>query len=217
MTSDRILRTNQIGGNDPKIYPIAPTQLFGTWLLPGTDLPIVTILFTRIMGAIALPDAGDWAIGLMVLLAYGAIAIPLGFSQKFLHYQPWKTFWRHKALLILKLFFMPALVEELFVRVLLLPYPRAGVTPQMWLSWAAVSLFIFILYHPLNAITLYKIGYPTFFNSVFLNLTGLLGIVCTIAYWFTGSLLIITCIHWIVVCVWLILLGGMKRLHPQAV
>ncbi len=212
-----ILRTNQIGGNDPDIYPIAPTQLFGVWLLPGTDIPIVTILFARIMGAIELPDAGDWLLGLAVLLAYGAIAIPLGFSQKFLHYQPWKTIWRHNALLILKLFFMPALVEELFVRVLLLPHPRSGVTLQMWLSWAIVSLFIFIFYHPLNAITLYKIGYPTFFNPVFLILTGLLGVACTIAYWFTGSLLIITCIHWIVVCVWLILFGGMKRLHPQAV
>lgn len=212
-----VLRTNQIGGHNPDIYPIAPTQLFGAWLLPGTDLPIVTILFTRIMGAIELPDMGDWSIGLAILLGYGAIAIPLGLSQKFLYYQPWKTVWGHKALLILKLFFMPALIEELFIRVLWLPYPGAGVTPQVWLLWAIAGLILFILYHPLNAVTLYKVGHPTFFNPMFLTLTGLLGIACTIAYWFTGSLLIITCIHWIVVCVWLILFGGMKRLHPQAV
>ncbi len=210
-----VLRTNQIGGNDPDIYPIAPTHVFGAWLLPGTNLPIVTILITRLLGAIEPPVAQDWLVGLAVLLGYGAIALPLGWAQHLLQYQPWETTWWHKSLLVLQFFFIPALCEELVFRVLLLPSPQAGVTLQMWLLWAIAGLFIFIIYHPLYAIAFHRSRYSTFLDPGFLTLTGLLGIACTVAYGLTGSLLIITGIHWIIICVWLIFLGGMKRLYPQ--
>jgi predicted Abi (CAAX) family protease len=71
-----------------------------------------------------------------------------------------------------------------------------------------LSLTLFILYHPLNALTLYKAGNPTFFQPVFLGLSALLGLTCTIAYWLTGSLWTISLIHWVVVVIWLLYLNG---------
>lgn len=209
------LRTNQVGGHDPDILPIAPTKAFGRWTLPGTEIPIISIVFTRILGAIQLPDRQDWWVTGLALLGYGAIALPVGFSQKFLKLRPWNAApWQH-GLLALRLFFTPALAEEFIFRVLLLPYPRAGITQQQWLLWAILSLILFIAYHPLNAKTFYKAGRSTFLQPIFLALTGLLGIACTVAYFFTGSLLTIALIHWAIVLVWLTLLGGMEKLHPQ--
>ncbi|MDX2229199.1 MAG: CPBP family glutamic-type intramembrane protease [Leptolyngbyaceae cyanobacterium bins.349] len=209
------LRTNQVGGHDPDILPVAPTQAFARWLLPGTAIAPVSVVFTRLLGAIALPSSRDWLVTGLTLLVYGAIALPLGLRQHFLKLTRWPVPTWHSLLLALRLFFMPALVEELIFRVLLLPYPSAGITGQRWLLWAIASLILFIAYHPFHAKTFYKQGDPTFFSPVFLSLTGLLGVACTIAYFFTGSLLTITLIHWVVVLVWLLFLGGMVKLHPE--
>ncbi|MEX0269087.1 CPBP family glutamic-type intramembrane protease [Leptolyngbyaceae cyanobacterium UHCC 1019] len=210
------LQTNQVGGNNPNILPIAPTQVFGRWTLPGTNVAIATILFTRILGAISLPTLLHLGVALGMLLLYAAIALPIGFSQGFLQFKPWQASKQDYLLLAGRLFFMPALLEEFIFRVVLLPYPRAGITGQMWMIWAVFSLILFIVYHPLNAKIFYKPGNPTFFNPAFLTLTGLLGLICTIAYFLTGSLFVITLIHWVVTTAWISLLGGMEKLHPHA-
>lgn len=207
------LRTNQVGGNDPDILPIAPTRPFGLWTLPGTFIPIVTILFTRILGAVNLPNLWEWSVAGWILLGYGAIALPLGLAQGFLQFKPWKAAWWRYGLFIAWLFLMPALFEEWVFRVMLLPAPRAAITNQAWIAWAIAGLVLFIAYHPLNAKTFFKRGNPTFFQPTFLALTGLLGVACTLTYWLTHSLLLITLIHWVAVTVWLTLLGGMERLY----
>ena len=179
----------------------------------GLDPAIVNILFTRVLGALALPSGWDWGVACWTVLGYGAIALPIGFTSGFLHLKPWQAPWWRYILLFLRLLFVPALVEELAFRIVLLPAPRAAITDQAWLLWAMFSLILFIVYHPCNAKTLYKPGNPTFFQPVFLTLAGLLGLACTLAYWLTHSLIIITLIHWLVVVIWLILLGGLEKLH----
>ncbi len=208
------LKTNQVGGNNPDIVPLAPTSIFAAWTIPGTAIPIVNILFARVLGAIYLPSGWEWVKALGIWAGYGAIALPLGFSWRFLQMQPWQASWWRYLLLSLRSFFLPALWEELVFRVLLLPAPRAAVTNQTWSVWALLSLVLFIAYHPLNATTFFPPGRPTFLQPVFLTLTGLLGVACTFAYWLTHSLLIITLIHWSVVVIWLIFLGGLGQLHP---
>jgi predicted Abi (CAAX) family protease len=74
-----------------------------------------------------------------------------------------------------------------------------------------------VLYHPLNALTFYKKGNPTFWQPVFLILSGLLGLICAIAYYFTGSLVIITLIHWLIVVLWLFVFGGEKKLKRRSI
>jgi predicted Abi (CAAX) family protease len=208
-----ILQTNQVGGIDPDIFPIAPTKAFGRWTIPGTSIAVVGVVLTRVLGSINLPEAQDWWIAIGALVGYGTIALGVGLSQGFLRYQVWQADGLGWLMLGGKLFVLPALVEELVFRVLWLPTPRS-VSLGDWVLWAIGGLIAFVLYHPLNALLFYKVGNPTFFDGWFLVLTGLLGVTCTVTYGLTGSLLLITLIYWLVVVVWLVGLGGMARLKP---
>ncbi|NJM47109.1 MAG: CPBP family intramembrane metalloprotease domain-containing protein [Alkalinema sp. RU_4_3] len=204
-----LLQTNQVGGHNPDVFPIAPTQLFGQWAIPGTSIALVSVLLIRLLGSISIPHGLDWLIALGALGLYGAIAIPYGFSRGFLKWARWEVPKPKK--LTIQLFFMPALVEELLFRVLLLPGPLAT-TWWVWGGWAIAGIVLFVLYHPLNARTFYPAGNPTFLEGHFLRLAGLLGVVCTAVYALTSSLLLITLIHWVVVWIWLSRMGGLGRL-----
>jgi len=191
------LRTNQVGGSQPEILPVAPTYLFG-------EVPILSLSLRRIFASmILLPNLKDWGMTILLLLGYGAIAIPIGLKSNFLLWKPTEQ----KPIKIIKtlgfLFICPALLEELFFRVILLPNPNEITSQVMTLAWVIFSLTLFILYHPLNALTLYKVANPTFFQPVFLGLVALLGLTCAIAYDLTGSLWTIAFIHWVVVSTWL--------------
>ena len=203
------LRTNQVGGSLPEILPLAPTNLFG-------DVLILSRSLRRIFGSmILLPDGRDWGITVLLLLAYSAIAVPIGFKLSFLQWRPVQQ----KPILVVKtlafLFLCPALLEELVFRVILLPYPDELNSPAITLGLAILSLTLFVLYHPLNALTFYKAGNPTFFQPVFLGLAALLGLTCTIVYLLTGSIWTIAFIHWIIVVIWLFFLNGFSQFTPK--
>jgi predicted Abi (CAAX) family protease len=211
-----VLQTNQIGGDNPDIFPIAPTQAFGRWAIPGTPIALGAIILARLLGAINIPHWIDWLIGVASLGIYAAIAIPWGFRQGFLQWQLWPMTRSQDWKMGAKLFFMPALLEELVFRVLLLPAPFAA-TWLGGLGWSGASLVLFVLYHPLNALTFHKAGNPTFFDRRFLTLATLLGVTCTIIYWLTCSVLLIALIHWLVVWIWLRNMGGWQRVGIKAV
>ncbi|MBD3880679.1 CPBP family intramembrane metalloprotease [Phormidium tenue FACHB-886] len=202
-----VLRTNQVGGWDADIQPLSPTELFGQFF-------IIPNSFSRLIEALKLPSVSEWLITIALLVLYGLIATPIGFQQQFLHLTvPFAGMSRWQAIgAALRLLWMPALVEELIFRVLLIPHPTEGANGLTMSVWAIVSWISFVLYHPLNAMTFYRPGYPTFFRLPFLSLMGLLGIFCTAAYMLTGSLWAIGFIHWIVVLVWLQLFGGLQTL-----
>ncbi|WP_208099188.1 CPBP family glutamic-type intramembrane protease [Nostoc sp. 106C] len=109
--------------------------------------------------------------------------------------------------------FTPAITEELFFRVLLLPHVTEDVSRNKKWLWGGISLVIFIVYHPLNALTAYPAGFPTFMNPVFLLQAAFLGIVCTIAYFQSGSLWPSVVMHWVIVVVWLLFFGGYEKLN----
>ncbi|WP_325315277.1 CPBP family glutamic-type intramembrane protease [Microcoleus sp. PH2017_28_MFU_U_A] len=50
-------------------------------------------------------------------------------------------------------------------------------------------------------------------NPVFLLLAAVLGVACSIAYLLIGSIWPAVVIHWLGVTVWLLLLGGYRRLY----
>jgi predicted Abi (CAAX) family protease len=193
------------------IQPLAPTQLLGQYyFIPNT--------FSRLIESLQWPDWKGWLIAFGMLLLYGAIALPLGMWQRFLY---WDRSWEELSgwqigQLSLKLLVMPALLEEIVFRIVLIPHPQEGVDGWTTLLWIGLSLLLFILYHPLNALTFYPNGFPTFFRSAFLSLTALLGLVCSLVYQWVGSLWAIVLIHWIVVSLWIIALGGRQKLevHP---
>ncbi|KST62733.1 CPBP family glutamic-type intramembrane protease [Mastigocoleus testarum] len=206
------LETNQVGGVNSDIQPLAATPLLGTIKIPFTNISPIPVILHRILAAIAIPSIQDWLIAGLMLIIYGAIALPLGFSSGFLQGEIWSAPLSQHCLATLQILFAPAFVEELIFRVLPLPHPTEIINWSQWVFLAALLLLLFIFYHPLNAKTFYKVGNPTFFQPIFLILAGLLGLTLTIAYGITGSLWIIVFIHWIVVLVWLQLFGGMKKL-----
>ncbi|MEH1850131.1 MAG: CPBP family glutamic-type intramembrane protease [Nostoc sp.] len=208
----QVLRTNQVGGWQPNITPIAPTILLGQIKIPFTDISPLSIILNRVLASLAVPTLQDWLVIVVMLIIYSIIALPYGWKIGFLHIQIWSATWIDKCLLILRCLFLPAIVEELFFRVFLLPHPSEITNWFRWGFWAIVSLLLFVLYHPLNAKTFFKAGISTFDDPVFLVLAAFLGIICTAAYTLTGSLFVIVLIHWVVVVVWLIVFGGIRKL-----
>ncbi|NJN07870.1 MAG: CPBP family intramembrane metalloprotease [Richelia sp. RM2_1_2] len=209
------LQTYQVGGWNPEIAPLAPTPLLGQIKLPFTNVPLISIILNRILASIFIPAWHDWLIASLALLIYAVIAIPFGLSTGFLHLQIWSNKPIYYLLLTLRCLLTPAITEEFFFRVLFLPHPTEVVNWSKWSIWAGLSLLIYVIYHPLNAKSFYKDGYPTFFDPIFLILATLLGLTCTITYALTGSVWIIIFIHWVVVVLWLAYFGGMSKLENK--
>ncbi len=172
------------------------------------------IIIQRLNQAILTPLTGkDWLVILMSLFTYALVALLVGYFSGFIQFNP--DFRSPKTLFsrLIKIFFFPALVEEIIFRVLLIPHPLEGVDLKTWVFRVVWSLGLFILYHPLNAITFYPVGNPTFFHPVFLSLAGFLGLICAVVYKLTGSLWGMVIIHGLVVFIWLYFLDGMTQLN----
>lgn len=154
---------------------------------------------------ITLPTLTNWLEVFFLLLIYTVIILPIGLITKFLDYN-----WQKSPTIITKIvltsLFTPAILEEIFFRVFLLPSPTEKISATTYL-WIVVSLIMFVIYHPLNALT--------FFEPVFLFSAGLLGLICAIAYQKSGSLWLAVFVHWLVVVAWLIFLGGYERLNYE--
>ncbi|MEH2139063.1 CPBP family glutamic-type intramembrane protease [Nostoc sp.] len=208
----QVLRTNQVGGWQSDIIPIAPTVFLGQSQIPFTNISPLSVILNRVLASLALPTQQDWLVLVLLLIVYSIIAIPYGWKLGFLQINIWSANWIDKYLLTLRCLFTPAILEELLFRVILLPHPTEITNWLRWSLWAIVSLVLFVLYHPFNAKTFFKAGNPTFFNRVFITLTLCLGVICTVAYTLTGSFWVIVLIHWVVVVVWLIVFGGMTKL-----
>ncbi|HIK08492.1 MAG TPA: CPBP family intramembrane metalloprotease [Trichormus sp. M33_DOE_039] len=206
------LRTNQIGGTNPDIAPLAATMGLGYLTIPGTNIAPITIFLNRLLASVVLPRAQDWLVMGVILLIYAAIALPLGYKSGFLRWSFNSSGSRKQIAIALQAIIFPAISEELVFRVLSLPHPIEVINWYTWALWAAFILFLFIIYHPLNAKTFFSQGLPTFFHPIFLTLAGLLGLCCTITYALTGCCWVIILMHWIVVLVWLLALGGREKL-----
>jgi predicted Abi (CAAX) family protease len=160
-----------------------------------------------------IPNLEAWLYAAALLLVFTVIALPIGFWWGFLQLEVLTESWKTIIGIIATSFLMPAVTEELVFRVFLLPHPieKASVS-VLWL-WGCISLVLFVVYHPLNALSFFSKGRKTFFNWVFLLLAALLGVVCSLTYLQSGSLWIPVAIHWLVVVVWLLVLGGYRKLY----
>ena len=112
-----LIRTNQIPSAAPQLLPVDPTSLLG-------HLPVLGTLFNRVLASLLPPfQPGDLGRSLLVLAGYGALALALGVASGFLS-MPMQWPPLAEALpRLAKLLLMPALVEELLFRVLLIPHP----------------------------------------------------------------------------------------------
>jgi predicted Abi (CAAX) family protease len=203
------LNTYQVGGVNPDIVPIAPTILFG-------QVEILSKAVLRFWSGMTIfPKIVGWLSSLGLLLAYGAIALGFGWKTGFLRFDNQFKGWLHETLFVGKLFFLPALFEELLFRLLLIPHPIETAIFADIFKWSIISLVAFVIYHPLNALTFYPAGKPTFWDWRFLTLAGLLGAVCSIAYFNTGSIWPPVFIHWTIVVSWIKFFGGQQMLQRK--
>lgn len=102
--------------------------------------------------------------------------------------------------------FVPALGEELLFRCLPMPRPSPGAAFP-WRS-ATIALALFVLWHPLQAPIFGGPWAGVVLNPWFLLCLAALGTACTRLYWKTGSIWPSTLLHWLIVAVWKLLLGG---------
>ena len=205
-----LIRTNQIPSAAPKLLPVDPTSLLG-------HLPVLGTLFNRVLASLLPPfQPGDLGRSLLVLAGYGALALALGVASGFLSLpMQWPPLAEALPRLA-KLLLLPALVEELLFRVLLIPHPIEGFPWQSLLGWNALSLGLFVLYHPVAARLWYPQARALFDDPRFLFQATLLGVACSLAYGFTGSLWPPVLIHWLAVVIWLEPFRGRERLGLPA-
>ena len=207
-----LIRTNQIPSAAPQLLPVAPTSLLG-------HLPVLGTLFNRALASLLPPfQPGDLGRCLLVLAGYGALALGLGLATGFLAL-PWHWPPLGQALpRVAGLLLLPALVEELLFRVLLIPSPSEGFPWLPQLAWSALSLGLFVLYHPVAGRLWYPQARALFNDPRFLVQATLLGVACSLTYLLTGSLWPPVLIHWLAVVIWLEPFRGRERLGlaPQA-
>jgi predicted Abi (CAAX) family protease len=100
------------------------------------------------------------------------------------------------------LFVIPALGEELLFRAMMIPRDR----PTSFSI--AVATLLFILWHPLQAVTIGPSWASAFLDPWFLACVGILGLACGRIYAATRSLWPPVLVHWLVVFGWKVFLGG---------
>lgn len=133
-----------------------------------------------------------WAIPLMLLLGHFGglihLTIPRDASTG--------------LVLAATLFLVPSLGEELLFRGFVIPLksPNTG--------WQALSVLLFVLWHPLQAITIGPPWAKAFVDPWFLSVVAVLGICLARIYAASRSLWPPIVIHWLVVVGWKLFLGG---------
>ncbi len=149
------------------------------------------------------PDAERWKAALGIALPAAAIIALSGYLGSWLRFDPVVDL---KSLLIaaIVLFFVPALAEELVFRGVLLSW--LVTFSQRWGNWLSATLFM--LWHPFQALTLGPPWSAIFLQPSFLFATFLLGIVLTHIRIVSQSLWPVIAIHWILVLLWKLFLGG---------
>jgi len=198
------LRPNQVGGHDGSILPIPPTTLFG-------GIPVLGRVVQRFADAFAVPfTARSVGLVLVAVGVYALGAVPYGLRSGILRPQWAAVHPVRLGLTLVRLLVVPAFVEEVIFRVMLVPHPVEGVPAGLWLLWGLLSIALFVVYHALQ-------GRLTPQRAVLadrrcLVLVGWLGLVLVAVYGLSGSLWVVGLVHWLVAAGWLLGMGGWGQL-----
>ena len=157
------------------------------------------------------PDGKAWRRLAVIFALYTVLAALFSSGSGFVELAPLPlTGWGYLRLGLV-LLVAPSGLEEVVFRGLL---PRPG--EQGALPYATLSLSLYVLSHPVNALLFRPAALPVFTDPRFLALVTLLGAACTAAVWVSGSLWPPILIHWLTVFVWLGFLGGRSALGGTA-
>lgn len=160
------------------------------------------------LGLFAGVPPGAWWWVILLLGAYGLVAVPFGAATGILHPRMTSASLPRFLAFGLVVFVVPCLAEELLFRVVLLPHPSENMPAGRRALVVAAGLGAFVLWHPLNAWLLLPAARPLFWDGRFLALAGLLGAGCAALYQRSGSIWPGTVFHWAIVVGWKGMLGG---------
>jgi predicted Abi (CAAX) family protease len=184
--------------------------------------PLVTTLLSTIFLRLGLtitilPTASQVLMGWLLLFGYCSIAIPFAFKFGLANLESIQVWWNlqlyvyglrlrnnRRALLLLISLVVWLAIEEILLRVAIIPLSWEQLTPRSWwlcllLSWSLATL-----------------KYPLFygqFNNLFQRpsswvLGALLELFCTLVYVSSNSFWLTLWVHWSIVALWLLPLGG---------
>jgi len=137
---------------------------------------------------------------------YAVVSLAIGFSSGLLRFELVSA--ELALLLPFTLFIFPSLLEEAFFRGVLIPrdtIERGRRRIILAITWSTV---LFVLWHPLNAVTLNRSAIPVFLDPAFLVIVAALGLTCGYSYVVSQSIWVPIFIHWATVVVWVLFLGG---------
>jgi uncharacterized protein len=150
------------------------------------------------------PNRGDWHYAMGLLIAFAVVYLPIGFSLGFLAID-FQGSWLTILGVLASAFLMPGVNEELLFRALLIPHRAETMSVGKRRFYALMSLVLFVCYH-LHPFV------PGFFRTpAFLIGAALVGVVCTLSYWRSGSIWPSIVLHWLIVVAWLLVFGGLKQ------
>lgn len=143
---------------------------------------------------------------LPVFVLYGVAVVVIGFLGGMLSFRPLDVvrFWY----LPVTLFVFPALLEELFFRGVLVPRDLLAYPVNRQVKILVMDAAVFVLWHPINALTINPTARGVFLDPVFLLIVFVLGLVAGVGYAASRSIWVPVIMHWLTVIVWVMLLGG---------
>lgn len=137
---------------------------------------------------------------------YAVISLAIGFSAGLLRFELIPA--ELAPLLLFTLFIFPSLLEEAFFRGVLIPRKTIERDRRRIILAITWSTLLFVLWHPLNAVTFNRSAIPIFLDPAFLLIIAALGITCGYSYVVSKSIWVPVLIHWVTVVVWVFFLGG---------
>ncbi|MEH6827213.1 CPBP family glutamic-type intramembrane protease [Parasphingorhabdus sp.] len=149
------------------------------------------------------PAAGRWKAALGIALPAVVIVALSGYLGGWLRLDPVVDL-PSALIAAVILFVIPALAEELIFRGILLSW-FATVSQRLG-NWLSIGLYV--LWHPLQALTFGPPWSAIFLQPSFLFATFILGIVLTHIRIVSQSLWPVIAIHWLLVLVWKLLFAG---------
>jgi predicted Abi (CAAX) family protease len=164
---------------------------------------VIAEAWRRLGIALYLPDRDGWrralAIAIAGLAAIAAVAAATGFAR----FDPMPFGWswlRYAALLII----VPSLGEEILFRGLIVPPRGQPMSPAV----AVGAIAAFVLWHPLQAVTIGPPWAATFLSPVFLLIVTILSAALVWMYRRSGSIWPGVIVHWLVVAGWKLVFDG---------
>ncbi len=187
-------------------------------------LILSTILYRLWIAVATVPSGQDLLITWALFCGYCLVTIPSGLVNTFVNFEPIQVWWslelyrsglklrnNRQAIKLMLILLAWIILEELIWRVCLVPLRSETMTSQTRGIWISAAW--------LMASARYIIGYrrwhPWFKERHFLVLAILLELSCILTYVLTASLWLTVLLHWLIVIIWLLPLGGQYQLQQS--